>query len=101
MRAGRRNLRLKRSSSPYQREADMAHRPPVSLIIQEPDDHQTVRFRARSSNLLGSDPGNAITFAGCFLLIAAICMMWIHAPKAEEEIPGRYRPASSVATPVR
>ena len=89
MRAGRRNLCPERSFNTHQREAGMTHMPPVSrLIIQESDDHPDGEFRPIFEPA-GSDPGDAITFAGWFLPIAGICLMWIHAPQAEEltEIP--------------
>jgi hypothetical protein len=54
------------------------------LIIQEPDDHPSRRWVSTDLRTCWFRPGRRDHFAGSFLPIAAICLMWIHAPKAEE-----------------
>ena len=47
---------------------------------------QTVTFGPILTNLLGDDPGNAITFAGILLAVAAAAMTWIKEPPIVRDV---------------
>ena len=52
----------------------------INMMIVIPMLIQSVTFGPVFSTFLGDDPGNAIRFAGVFLGIAAILMLWIKEP---------------------
>lgn len=55
------------------------------MMIVVPMLIETLTFGAIYEAFLGSDPGNAIMFAGVLLFLAAIAMLWIKTPRDEEE----------------
>jgi hypothetical protein len=57
----------------------------VNMMIVVPMLIETFTFGAVFTRFLGSDPNNAIMFAGAFLLAAALAMLWIRAPRADQE----------------
>ena len=57
----------------------------INMMIVIPMLIETVTFGAIYSHLLGSNPTNALMFAGAFLLVAALAMLWIATPRGEEE----------------
>jgi len=57
----------------------------VNMMIVVPMLIETFTFGAVYTNLLGSDPRHAIMFSGTFLLMAALCMLVIPSPRADEE----------------
>jgi maltose/moltooligosaccharide transporter len=57
----------------------------VNMMIVVPMLIESFTFTAVYTRFLGSDPSNAIVFAGAFLLLAGLLMLWIRSPRAEEE----------------
>jgi maltose/moltooligosaccharide transporter len=57
----------------------------VNMMIVVPMLIQSFTFTFVYTRFLGSDPSNAIVFAGAFLLLAGLLMLWIRSPKADEE----------------
>ena len=57
----------------------------INMMIVIPMLIETVTFGAIYSHFLGSNPTNALMFAGAFLLVAALAMLWIATPRGEEE----------------
>jgi maltose/moltooligosaccharide transporter len=57
----------------------------VNMMIVVPMLIQSFTFTAVYTRFLGSNPSNALIFAGAFLLIAALAMLWIRSPRADEE----------------
>lgn len=57
----------------------------VNMMIVVPMLIETFTFGFIFTHFLGSNPNNAITFAGMFLLIGAFAMLWVTAPSAEQE----------------
>jgi maltose/moltooligosaccharide transporter len=57
----------------------------INMMIVIPMLIETLTFGLVYERVLGSDPGNAIMFAGALLLLAAIAMLWIKTPRREEE----------------
>ncbi len=57
----------------------------INMMIVIPMIIQTISFGAIFENILGSDPRNAISFAGVLLAIAAIATAFI--PTQESKIP--------------
>jgi maltose/moltooligosaccharide transporter len=57
----------------------------INMMIVVPMLVQTVTFGQVYKRFLNSDPGNAIMMAGALLLVAAVAMLWIHAPAESEE----------------
>jgi maltose/moltooligosaccharide transporter len=45
-----------------------------------------VTFGPILQNVLGDDPGNAITFAGVLLAVAAVAMTWIKEPPIVRDV---------------
>jgi maltose/moltooligosaccharide transporter len=64
----------------------------INMMIVVPMIIQTVSFGVVFEFILGSDPGNAILFAGALLLIAAFATVWIHVPTIEEDTHGDAEP---------
>jgi maltose/moltooligosaccharide transporter len=58
----------------------------INMMIVIPMLIQTVTFGAILQNLLGDDPGNAITFAGILLAVAALAMTWINEPPIVRDV---------------
>nr|WP_276610742.1 MFS transporter [Kineococcus siccus] len=52
----------------------------INMMIVVPMLIQSLTFGPVYQNLLGDTPGNAIRFAGVFLAIAAVTMLWIKEP---------------------
>jgi maltose/moltooligosaccharide transporter len=67
----------------------------LNMMIVVPMLIQTVTFGWIFENLLGDSGANAIMLAGVLLGCAALAMLWVHAPHADEESPimplGSYR----------
>ena len=59
----------------------------INMMIVVPMIIQTLTFGKIYKHILGANPTNAIMFAGALLITAALAMLWIHAPKEEEESP--------------
>ena len=57
----------------------------VNMMIVVPMLIQNFTFTLIYTRVLGSDPTNAIVFSGSLLLVAALAMLWVRAPRAEEE----------------
>jgi hypothetical protein len=57
----------------------------VNMMIVVPMLIQNFTFTVIYTRFLGSDPTNAIMFAGALLIIAALAMLWVRAPRADEE----------------
>jgi hypothetical protein len=57
----------------------------VNMMIVVPMLIESFTFTFVYTRFLGSDPSNAIVFAGAFLLLAGLLMLWIRSPRAEEE----------------
>lgn len=57
----------------------------INMMIVVPMLIETLTFGYIYKHFLGSHPGNAITFAGVLLFAAALAMLWIKTPRAEEE----------------
>jgi maltose/moltooligosaccharide transporter len=57
----------------------------INMMIVIPMLIETLTFGAIYSNFLGSNPTNALMFAGALLFLAAIAMLWIKTPRGEEE----------------
>jgi maltose/moltooligosaccharide transporter len=57
----------------------------VNMMIVVPMLIQSFTFTFVYTRFLGSDPSNAIVFAGAFLLLAGLLMLWIRSPRADEE----------------
>jgi maltose/moltooligosaccharide transporter len=57
----------------------------VNMMIVVPMLIETVTFGQIYKRFLGSDPGNAIMFAGALLLLSSIAMLWVKQPAAEHE----------------
>jgi maltose/moltooligosaccharide transporter len=49
----------------------------INMMIVIPMFIQTITFGGILKNVLNNDPRNAIFFAGCLLLIAALCTLFI------------------------
>ena len=58
----------------------------INMMIVIPMLIQSVTFGFVFQNLLGDDPGNAIRFAGVFLGIAALLMLWIKEPPIVRDV---------------
>lgn len=58
----------------------------INMMIVVPMLIQTVTFGAIYANVLGSDPNNAITFAGILLGVAALTMTWIKEPPIVRDV---------------
>jgi maltose/moltooligosaccharide transporter len=58
----------------------------INMMIVIPMLIQTVTFGSILQNLLGDNPGNAITFAGVLLAIAAVAMTWIKEPPIVRDV---------------
>ncbi|MDQ3890750.1 MAG: MFS transporter [Actinomycetota bacterium] len=57
----------------------------INMMIVIPMLIETVTFGAIYSNVLGSNPTNALMFSGALLFVAALAMLWIATPRREEE----------------
>ncbi len=57
----------------------------INMMIVIPMLIQTLTF-GTIYKLIGDDPGNAITFAGVFLGIAGLCMLWIKEPPIVKDV---------------
>jgi maltose/moltooligosaccharide transporter len=57
----------------------------VNMMIVVPMLIESFTFTFIYTSFLGSDPSNAILFAGALLLIAALVMLWVSSPRADEE----------------
>jgi hypothetical protein len=57
----------------------------VNMMIVVPMLIESFTFGSVYTGFLGSNPTHAIMFAGTFLLIGALAMLWLRAPSAEEE----------------
>lgn len=57
----------------------------INMMIVVPMLIETLTFGYIYKHFLGSHPGNAITFAGVLLFAAALAMLWIKTPRAEED----------------
>jgi maltose/moltooligosaccharide transporter len=55
----------------------------INMMIVIPMLLETLTFGQVYKQVLGSDPTNAIMFAGALLLVAAVAMLWIKTPRAE------------------
>ena len=58
----------------------------INMMIVIPMLIQTLTFGAVYANVLGSDPTNAMMFAGGLLFLAALAMLWIKTPRKEQEV---------------
>jgi maltose/moltooligosaccharide transporter len=58
----------------------------INMMIVVPMLIETLSFGAIYSNILGSDPTNALMFSGALLAVAALAMLWITQPRGEEEV---------------
>ncbi|HLG41039.1 MAG TPA: MFS transporter, partial [Chitinophagaceae bacterium] len=58
----------------------------INMMIVIPMILQTLTFGFVYKNLLGSNPANAITFAGVLLLFAGLATMRIHKDRISEEV---------------
>jgi maltose/moltooligosaccharide transporter len=58
----------------------------INMMIVIPMFIQTTTFGYILKNFLNNHPGNAIAFAGVFLLIAALCTLLIKAEKPGEDV---------------
>lgn len=58
----------------------------INMMIVIPMLIQSVTFGPIFQNFLGGDPGNAIRFAGAFLAIAALLMLWIKEPPIVRDV---------------
>jgi maltose/moltooligosaccharide transporter len=57
----------------------------INMMIVIPMLIETLTFGVIYSNLLGSNPTNALMFSGALLFLAALAMLWIASPRREEE----------------
>jgi maltose/moltooligosaccharide transporter len=57
----------------------------INMMIVIPMLLETLTFGLVYSKILGSDPTNAMMFAGGLMLLAALAMLWIKTPRAEKE----------------
>jgi maltose/moltooligosaccharide transporter len=57
----------------------------INMMIVIPMLIQTLTF-GHVYNLMGGVPGNAITFAGVFLGLAAVAMLWIKEPPIVQDM---------------
>jgi maltose/moltooligosaccharide transporter len=57
----------------------------INMMIVIPMLIETVTFGAIYATILDSNPTNAMMFAGGLLFLAALAMLWIKAPRKEEE----------------
>ena len=57
----------------------------INMMIVIPMLIETLTFGVIYSNLLGSNPTNALMFSGALLFLAALAMLWIATPREEEE----------------
>jgi maltose/moltooligosaccharide transporter len=58
----------------------------INMMIVIPMLIETLSFGAIYSGLLGSNPTNALMFAGALLFLAAVAMQWIKQPRHEDEV---------------
>ncbi len=58
----------------------------INMMIVIPMLIQTVTFGTIYTSVLGDDPGNAITFAGVLLAVAAAAMTWIKEPPIVRDV---------------
>jgi MFS family permease len=65
----------------------------VNMMIVVPMLIQNFTFTFIYTRFLGSDPTNAIVFSGTLLLVAALAMLMVRAPRADEE--SDYMPLAS------
>lgn len=65
----------------------------INMMIVIPMLIQTLTFGRIYSTFLGDHPGNAITFAGIFLGLAALAMLWIKEPPIVKDVDDVSAPA--------
>ncbi len=58
----------------------------INMMIVIPMLIQNVTFGPIMKNFLGENPGNAIMFAGAFLALAAVAMLWIKEPPIVRDV---------------
>ncbi|WP_052462310.1 MFS transporter [Nigerium massiliense] len=68
----------------------------VNMMIVIPMLIQTLSFGAIYKNLLGDNPNNAIVFAGVFLGIAGLIMLWIKEPPIVRDVDTVDEPATAL-----
>ena len=71
----------------------------INMMIVVPMIIQTLSFGYIYQNFLGSNPANAILFAGALLLIAAVATMRMRVEKTEEERVETFKKQAVKAAP--
>lgn len=66
----------------------------INMMIVIPMLIQTLTFGWVYKNVLGDNPGNAITFAAIFLGLAALAMLWIKEPPIVKDVDDVSAPAT-------